>query len=182
MFCTILVSGPELKTMTFRKKDGQRAPIPPDFDRLKPAPEPVIVTESGITTSAPPPSFVRFNGSILVIDDEPMIQKIAKRVLGKMGNQILLAGTGNEGLEILAREKDIALIILDYGLPDIRGSEVLSSIRKTNEVVKVIICSGYPAGYYGETNAANGWLGKPFTAQEAYNAVNSVFLAKEGDY
>ena len=60
---------------------------------------------------------------VLVIDDEPPIRKLLRMGLGTQGYEIVEAPNGKAALELLAENPD--LIILDLGLPDIQGLELL---------------------------------------------------------
>lgn len=66
--------------------------------------------------------------SILIIDDEPQIRRFLNISLGSQGYEILEADHGRKGIEIAAL-KSPDLIILDLGLPDLDGHEVLSALR-----------------------------------------------------
>ena len=92
---------------------------------------------------------------VLVIDDEPPIRKLLRMGLSTQGYEILEASNGRNALELLAQ--DPALIILDLGLPDIQGHELLRMIRGRNDSVPIVVLSsrgscaaihgpGYPAG------------------------------------
>jgi two-component system KDP operon response regulator KdpE len=70
---------------------------------------------------------------VLVIDDEPPIRKLLRMGLSTQGYEILEASNGKIALELLTQEP--ALIILDLGLPDIQGTELLRMIRGRNESV-----------------------------------------------
>src|SRR6266480_365029 len=63
---------------------------------------------------------------VLVIDDEPPIRKLLRMGLSTQGYDILEAANGRNALELLAQ--DPALIILDLGLPDIQGHELLRGL------------------------------------------------------
>jgi DNA-binding response OmpR family regulator len=69
---------------------------------------------------------------ILVVDDEPNIAFLTKLVLEKAGMEVVVAASGEEGLELLKKEKP-DLIILDIMLPGMNGWETLDEIRKTDE-------------------------------------------------
>ena len=155
--------------MNFRKKEI-KSDAASGFERFRPLPEQAAA-------SAPPPSFVKFSGKILIVDDEPLIQAVGTRILGKMGNEILLAGTAREALEKIRENPDVALILLDIALPDLKGSELIPAIRELNSGCRIIVCSGYPLSYYGEIpEGADGWLDKPFTLESAYRAIDIAFL------
>ena len=68
---------------------------------------------------------------VLVIDDEPPIRKLLRMGLSTQGYEILEASNGKIALEKLTEEP--ALIILDLGLPDIQGHELLRTIRARND-------------------------------------------------
>src|SRR3977135_1772018 len=76
---------------------------------------------------------------VLVIDDEPPIRKLLRMGLSTQGYDILEASNGKIALELLAEGP--ALIILDLGLPDIQGHELLRMIRGRNERVPVVVLS-----------------------------------------
>ncbi|HEX3441277.1 MAG TPA: response regulator, partial [Pseudolabrys sp.] len=76
---------------------------------------------------------------ILVIDDEPPIRKLLRMGLNTQGYDVLEAPNGKTGIELLAQEPD--LIILDLGLPDIQGLELLRTIRGRKESVPVVVLS-----------------------------------------
>src|SRR6202789_1054029 len=76
---------------------------------------------------------------VLVIDDEPPIRKLLRMGLGTQGYEILEASNGKIALELLAQ--DPALIILDLGLPDIKGHELLRMIRRRHDSVPIVVLS-----------------------------------------
>jgi two-component system KDP operon response regulator KdpE len=65
---------------------------------------------------------------ILIIDDEPQIRKLLEIALDSNGYKVLLANSGKEGLMIAAMHPP-ELIILDLGLPDINGHQILKELR-----------------------------------------------------
>src|SRR5262249_52472120 len=75
----------------------------------------------------------------LVIDDEPPIRKLLRMGLGTHGYQVLEAADGKEALDLLEQKPDI--VILDLGLPDMRGLDLLQQIRAQNERVPVVVLS-----------------------------------------
>jgi two-component system KDP operon response regulator KdpE len=76
---------------------------------------------------------------VLVIDDEPPIRKLLRMGLNTQGYQISEAANGRIALEMLAESPD--LIVLDLGLPDIQGLELLRMIRGRNDKVPIIVLS-----------------------------------------
>lgn len=77
-------------------------------------------------------------GRILVVDDEPQIRKFLRISLGANGHEVLEAETAGQGEE-LARTRKIDLVILDLGLPDMDGQEIISAIRETSKVPIIVL-------------------------------------------
>ncbi len=104
---------------------------------------------------------------VLVIDDEPPIRKLLRMGLTTQGYEILEASSGKTALEKLAEEP--ALIILDLGLPDIQGHELLRTIRARNDGVPIVVLSsrGDEAGKVQALDlGADDYLTKPFGMDE----------------
>ena len=76
---------------------------------------------------------------VLVIDDEPPIRKLLRTGLSTQGYGVIEASNGKTALEQLAQHP--ALIILDLGLPDIQGHELLRRIRAHDDSVPVVVLS-----------------------------------------
>ena len=104
---------------------------------------------------------------VLVIDDEPPIRKLLRMGLSTQGYQIIEAPDGKTALNLLSREPD--LIILDLGLPDIPGHELLQRIRARNERVPIVVLSsrGDEAGKVQALDSgADDYVTKPFGMDE----------------
>ena len=104
---------------------------------------------------------------ILVIDDEPPIRKLLRMGLSTQNYEVLEAANGKAGLEQLAQKPD--LIILDLGLPDIQGLELLRTIRSRNEGVPIVVLSsrGDEAGKVQALDlGADDYVSKPFGMDE----------------
>jgi two-component system, OmpR family, KDP operon response regulator KdpE len=74
----------------------------------------------------------------LVVDDEPQILRALKTTLEGSHYDVLSASTGEEGLT-LAAAKQPALIVLDLGLPDLDGAEVIRRLRTWSEVPVIVL-------------------------------------------
>ena len=110
-------------------------------------------------TAAPP--------KVLVIDDEPPIRKLLRMGLTTQGYHTLEAPNGKTALELLKEGPD--LIILDLGLPDIQGHELLRMIRSRNESVPIVVLSsrGDEAGKVQALDfGADDYVTKPFGMDE----------------
>jgi two-component system KDP operon response regulator KdpE len=104
---------------------------------------------------------------VLVIDDEPPIRKLLKMGLATQGYQVLEAPNGKTALEALAHEPD--LVILDLGLPDVAGHDLLRTIRARNDSVPIMVLSsrGDEAGKVQALDlGADDYVTKPFGMEE----------------
>ena len=104
---------------------------------------------------------------VLVIDDEPPIRKLLRMGLSTQGYEILEAHNGKIALELLAQKP--GLIILDLGLPDIQGLELLRMIRARSEAVPIVVLSSRD-DEVGKVQAldlgADDYVTKPFGMDE----------------
>jgi two-component system KDP operon response regulator KdpE len=105
---------------------------------------------------------------VLVIDDEPAIRKLLRMGLSAHGYEILEAPSGRVSLELLEQKKP-DLVILDLGLPDIQGLDLLRMIRSRNESVPIVVLSsrGDEAGKVQALDlGADDYVTKPFGMDE----------------
>jgi two-component system KDP operon response regulator KdpE len=106
---------------------------------------------------------------ILVVDDEPPIRKLLRMGLTSQGYEVLEAPNGKVALELLAKKP--ALVILDLGLPDIDGHDLLSRIRSREENLPIIVLSsrGDEAGKVAALDlGADDYVTKPFGMDELF--------------
>jgi two-component system, OmpR family, KDP operon response regulator KdpE len=104
---------------------------------------------------------------VLVVDDEPPIRKLLRMGLSTQGFDILEAPNGKAALKLVEQNPD--LIILDLGLPDIEGHELLRMIRGRNEGVPIVVLSsrGDEAGKVLALDlGADDYITKPFGMNE----------------
>jgi two-component system, OmpR family, KDP operon response regulator KdpE len=104
---------------------------------------------------------------VLVVDDEPPIRKLLRMGLGTQGYQIIDAPNAKAALDLLADEPD--LVILDLGLPDMQGLELLRQIRQLRENLPIVVLSsrGDEAGKVQALDlGADDYVTKPFGMEE----------------
>ena len=82
--------------------------------------------------------------SILVVDDDESILISSRAILEAEGYSVDTAETGREAIE-LSNTKDYNLALLDYILPDIEGTILVTKLRKTTPRMKKIIMTGFPS-------------------------------------
>jgi two-component system, OmpR family, KDP operon response regulator KdpE len=104
---------------------------------------------------------------VLVIDDEPPIRKLLRMGLTAQGYQVLEAPNGKAALELIAQGPD--LVILDLGLPDVQGFDLLRTIRARNEQVPIVVLSSRGdevAKVQALDLGADDYVTKPFGTEE----------------
>jgi two-component system, OmpR family, KDP operon response regulator KdpE len=122
---------------------------------------------------------------VLIIDDEPPIRKLLRMGLSTQGYEILDATNGKTALALLDAEPD--LIILDLGLPDMQGLDLLATIRARNEAVPIVVLSSR-----GDESVkvraldlgADDYLTKPFGMEELLARMRAALrhqLAVQGE-
>jgi two-component system, OmpR family, response regulator len=78
---------------------------------------------------------------ILVIDDEPSIRELLDTLLSRKGYGVVLAGSGQKGLEVFRRERP-DVVVLDLKMPGMDGLTILQQVRTLNPSQPVIILTG----------------------------------------
>ncbi len=84
------------------------------------------------------------SGTILLVDDEELVQATAATLLSKLGYEVILAENGKKGLEVYKEhQKEIRLVILDMIMPVMGGKEVFMNIHAIDPSLPIIISSGF---------------------------------------
>jgi two-component system cell cycle sensor histidine kinase/response regulator CckA len=121
-------------------------------------------------------------GTLLVVDDEETIRDIANKILSRSGNEVLLAESGEQALDIYRKHIGaIDGVILDLNMPGMGGLACLGELRKLDAEAKVLIASGYIQ--YENTNellamGAWGMAFKPYRRLELLDKVHKMLSAK----
>jgi DNA-binding response OmpR family regulator len=79
---------------------------------------------------------------ILIIEDSADLREPLARALVMQGYQVLAAEDGRSGIEMLQKEPEVALVLLDWTLPEMWGDTVFEQLRQLREDIKVIILCG----------------------------------------
>ena len=108
-------------------------------------------------------------GRLLIIDDERMARANLARALERGGHESAQAGSGEEGLKLLA-EQDFDVVITDIAMAGMNGMEVLKAVRSSKPDVEVIMVTGYPMienAVEAMRLGAFHYLAKPYSLEEA---------------
>ncbi len=124
------------------------------------------------------------SGTILVVDDEETIRRVAKKILNGSGFEVVVAGGGGEAVEIFRKTPaQFAAVLLDLTMPRMDGEEVFRSLQEINPEVPVLIMSGF-----NEQDTVNrfvgrglaGFLPKPFNAEMLLMKLRAVLAGRPG--
>jgi DNA-binding response OmpR family regulator len=119
---------------------------------------------------------------ILLVEDHKQTARVVQHQLTRGGYQVTAVYTGEQAL-IEAKQKQFEFIILDIGLPDISGLEVLSRLRAESYTTPVLILSAQAEvddRVKGLKFGADDYLSKPFDARELLARIETI-LNRSGD-
>ena len=117
--------------------------------------------------------------TILLVDDNEIIQQTGKAMLEKAGYEVLTASTGEMALDIYDQETEkIDMVLLDLIMPGMGGANCLQELLKKDPSINVVITSGYSPVDHTMQKTINSntreFLRKPFTYEQLRNTVRKV--------
>jgi two-component system cell cycle sensor histidine kinase/response regulator CckA len=83
------------------------------------------------------------SGTVLLVEDEPMVRSVAERALTRHGYTVITADNGEDALEVLGHGEEIALLVSDVVMPGMDGPTMVREARKTRPDLKILFMSGY---------------------------------------
>ncbi len=120
----------------------------------------------------------RGQGLMLVVDDEPTVRSLARRVLEKFGFRVMTADDGLRALEIFRpHASEIVAVLLDVTMPNLDGAETFHEMRRLRPDVKVILSSGYDqreAMRKISMDELAGFLHKPYLPMDLIDRVREA--------
>ncbi|MGZ8375962.1 MAG: response regulator [Gemmatirosa sp.] len=110
---------------------------------------------------------------VLVADDEPHIGRIIKMKLEQGPFRVSLAHDGREALDMLARDGDVDLVLLDLMMPNVSGLDVLAQLRadpRFRDLPCIILTAAGQEQQYREAMrlGATDFMTKPFSPKKLY--------------
>lgn len=116
--------------------------------------------------------------TILLVEDEQMVRRLAARALSQAGYQIVEAASGVEALTLMERDPQrIQLLLSDVVMPDLSGPELLQQIRVEHPTLPVLFMSGYPDDElirHKLPTQTGSILAKPFVVDELLRRVRQT--------
>jgi DNA-binding response OmpR family regulator len=113
---------------------------------------------------------------ILVVEDERKIRELVRSYLERDGHEVLTTGSGAEALTLAREHPEIALVVLDLGLPDVDGESVAHELRRTSSVPILMLTarSGPADRISGLEAGADDYVPKPFSPRELVLRVRAI--------
>ncbi len=130
---------------------------------------------------------------ILLVDDEPDIRDVLSSSLNKVGFEVQCVGTGQEAVKSFIAtyyERPFDVILLDVGLPDINGCDVLKTIRQEEEIrgleydrsVKIIMQTGLKEPWMEAFNrGCDDYIIKPYSFENLLKKINEKIEENENE-
>jgi two-component system, cell cycle sensor histidine kinase and response regulator CckA len=116
--------------------------------------------------------------TVLLVDDEPAVRLVAKRVLERAGYRVLEAGDGVEALDIHAASwQDIQLVVTDVAMPNMGGRLLADRLRASRADLPILFTSGFGGEVLSEDGTlpeATSFVQKPFTPAALLGAVRAA--------
>lgn len=126
------------------------------------------------------------SGTILVVDDEPMVRFVMSTVLAATGFEVLEAEDGQEGLEIFQEaDRNIRAVLLDLSMPRMDGKEAFVEMHRLKPEVPIVLLSGYnekdSRNHLPDDEGWAGFLAKPFKPLALVEKIREVLDAGHED-
>lgn len=167
------------------------APTP--FKEPSPRPEPMPIPDIALTTNPltanddahpkPPQAELKplnIKKTVCVVDDDPMMLDVLGRILQRENYDLLVASGGPEIIQKLADYSGhVDLLVTDYAMPDMQGSELAELVRRRFPAVKVLYQTGFSDMLFEnrvELEEGAAFLEKPFTARGLREAARLVLF------
>ncbi len=118
--------------------------------------------------------------TVLVVDDESVVQRIAQASLEIRGYRVLIANNGLEAIHVAEKHPEIAVVLLDLTMPVMGGEEAIDRIVEARPGVQVIVSTGYSqreAAARFSRKTVQGFLQKPYTSKQLAEKVGALVPA-----
>jgi PAS domain S-box-containing protein len=121
---------------------------------------------------------IRGQETILLVDDEEVVLRVTREILENLGYLVLTATNGQEAISLFRdKHREIALIVLDMIMPDLKGSQTYDGLKEVDPKVKVLLSSGYSVDGQASILLEKGcqaFIQKPYTVAELSQKVRDI--------
>lgn len=113
--------------------------------------------------------------TVMVVDDEPFVRTLCRRMLEDAGYQVYEAGDGVDALALLAELGRVDAVITDLLMPNMDGVALAAYLTRQSPAIPVLIVSGFDQ-HYQDVAALGPLLPKPFSAEQLVEGLRQVLL------
>jgi hypothetical protein len=121
--------------------------------------------------------------TVLVVEDEPAMREVTRRILSRGGYQVITAANGREAIQVATNhDGGIDVLVTDIVMPQMLGQEAAERIRALQPGVKVLFMSGYTRGLLDSKGIAAGdvnLIEKPFTEESLLTRLRQVIASED---
>jgi CheY-like chemotaxis protein len=120
--------------------------------------------------------------TVLVVDDEDMVRRIAQASLEIRGYRVLLATNGLEAIRMMEEHSEIDVVLLDLTMPVMGGEEAIDRIMAVRPATQVIVSTGFgqrEAVARFSRKRVQGFLQKPYTSKQLADKIEALVAPKE---
>lgn len=117
---------------------------------------------------------------VLIVDDEALVRDSIEHILEAYDYSTLTAKDGVEAIALYAKHQtEISIVLIDLMMTSLDGATTIRVLRAINSHVKIVAMSGlsfYDVGHFLDKTVVDGFLVKPFTIQEMFQAFQAIDL------
>jgi CheY-like chemotaxis protein len=123
---------------------------------------------------------VRLSGDILLVDDEPHVLEVDKKILEMLGLTVHTAVNGKEAVNKVSRQDiNFSAIVMDVSMPEMDGIEAMEAIRQIDSSIPILLSSGYSEADFpfreNKEIKPDGFLGKPFQISDLQHNLEKLW-------
>ncbi len=136
--------------------------------------------EEELAAPPPPPAWTPKNVHVLLVDDDSAVREVTAGILHDLGYRVIEAGSGGAALDVLDREAEIDLLLLDFAMPGMNGAEVAREVHARRPDLPILFVTGYADTEVLAAAGDGGILRKPFVEKDLAAKVRSALRADAG--
>jgi len=143
---------------------------------------------SSLAKNDPSWQFVRVNGNVVVVEDDPIIQRVTARLLGRAGLKVETFGSPNAVIEFMKGKlpeqlsfthEEADLIMSDVKMPEMNGTQLVRIIRKIRPDIEILLVSGYASDVHGVDHHEIPFLQKPYSARDLTEKIGDLLKKRK---
>jgi CheY-like chemotaxis protein len=111
---------------------------------------------------------------ILLVDDNDDVREITALVLRDCGHHVIEASSGSTALRLLEADAGVDLLIADFAMPEMSGTELLERVRTKYPAIRSVFITGYSEKQLSEMFTSEIVITKPFSTEQLTRAVEKA--------